>query len=154
MPKTGAKPRSSQRRRKPQTVTVGMPALETRSRHILAEIIEEAMMEPDGLKLPDPAAFAASDVLAGALPEPAQPDTANGEVSQPVDDLATHDLVTVVQHGASLEVDGSRYTSDELALLAENVTDQAHLKINNSGSFSAKELAAIAQSGPGQVIFA
>ena len=41
-----------------------------------------------------------------------------------------------------------------LTLLAENVTDQAHLKINNSGGFSAKELAAIAQTGPGQVIFA
>jgi len=148
MPKTGAGPRATRHRHKTRTVSVGMPALETRSRQILAEIIEEAVADPAGLKLPDPdVAFATPEAVAAALAEDQQ-------AAQSVDEFATRDLVTIVRSGASLEVDGSRYSSDELELIAENVAEQASLKINNSGSFSAKELAAIAQTGPGQVIFA
>jgi hypothetical protein len=133
-------------------VSVGSPALETRSREILAEIIEEAMAERDGIKLPDPAALTAFDT---AITEPAETSAAaEAEAAQPIDELATPDLVKIAQHGASLELDGSKYTSEELELIAEHVADEAHLKISNSGAFSARELAAIAQRGAGQVIFA
>jgi hypothetical protein len=151
MPKTGPNTHSRKRGSKVRSVHVGAPALETRSRQILATIVEEAIAEPNDLKLPDPTASFRPDVLAEAQASD-QADQSEGE--QPIDDLATHDLVTIAQHGASLEVDGSKYTSDELTLIAENVTDQAHLKISNSGAFSAKQLAAIAQSGAGQVILA
>jgi hypothetical protein len=143
MPKTGARRRPLERTQKAKKVRPSAPLLETRARTILETMVEEvADAAPAGLTLPE-------------VPEPilAAPEPASAEV-QSIDELATRDLVTIVKNGGSLEVDGSRYTSDELELLAENVTQQAHLKINNSGSFSAKELAAIAQTGPGQVIFA
>ncbi len=143
MPKTGAKRRPLERTQKAKRVRPSAPLLETRARTILETMVEEvADVAPAGLTLPE-------------VPEPieAAAESANPE-AQSIDELATRDLVAIVQNGASLELDGSRYTSDELALLAENVTADAHLKINNSGSFSAKELAAIAQTGPGQVIFA
>ena len=152
MPKTGANVRATQRRRKARTVSITNPAPETRSRQILAEIIEEAMAEPGSLKLPDPGAFVSAD----AAPVTAAPAAVEEEAekAQPVDDHATRDLVAIAQHGASLELDGAKYSSDELALIAENVSDDAHLRIKNSGGFSAKELATIAKRGPGQVIFA
>ena len=156
MPKTGAKPRARTRGSKTRSVHVGAPTLETRSRQILAAIVEEATAEPSDLKLPDPDA-ALGPVVGEAsapidVPQPAQPE--KDESVQTIDELATRDLVSIVRHGASLEVDGSKYTSGELTLLAENVAGEAHLKINNSGAFSAGELAAIAKSTSGQVIFA
>ncbi len=143
MPKTGGKQRLEQTL-KAKTMRPSAPLLETRARTILATMVDEVTSgeKPSGLMLPE---RAAPIVAAPAAEE---------EVAQTIDELATRELVSIVRHGASLEVDGSRYTSDELGLLAENVTDQAHLKINNSGGFSARELAAIAQRGPGQVILA
>ena len=148
MPKTGAKRHSLERTQKAMRVRPGAPLLETRARTILATMVEEvAGGAADGMILPEVAELSIAETTV-STPE-AQDDTV-----QSIDELATRELVSIVRHGASLEVDGSRYTSDELALLAENVTAEAHLKINNSGSFSARELASIAQTGPGQVIFA
>jgi hypothetical protein len=145
MPKTGAKRRSLERTQKAKRVRPSAPLLETRARTILETMVEEvANVAPAGLTLPE-------------VPEPieaAATVVSEEDAAQTIDELATGELVSIVQQGASLEVDGSRYTSDELALIAENVTGQAHLKISNSGGFSARELAAIANSGPGQVIFA
>ncbi len=143
MPKTGAKRRPLERTQKAKKVRPSAPLLETRARTILETMVEEVVDgAPAGLTLPE-------------MQEPVAPEAEpTAAAAQSIDDLATRDLVKIAKNGGSLEIDGSRYTSDELALLAENVTEQAHLKINNSGSFSAKELAAIAQTGPGQVIFA
>jgi hypothetical protein len=145
MPKTGAKRRPLERTQKAKRVRPSAPLLETRARTILETMVEEvANVAPAGLTLPE-------------VPEPiatAPAVVSENDATQTIDELATGELVSIVQQGASLEVDGSRYTSDELALIAENVTGQAHLKISNSGGFSARELAAIANSGPGQVIFA
>lgn len=143
-----AKRRSLERTRKAKKVGPGAPLLETRARTILATMVEEVVAEPMGLTLPevaDPAALVAQPA-AGAVEKP--------DAAQTIDELATLDLVSIARQGASLEVDGSKYTSDELALLARNMTDQAHLKVSKSGTFTAGELAAIARSGPGQVIFA
>jgi len=68
MPKTGAKPRSAKRGGMKRTVHVGAPALETRSRQILAELVEEAIAEPTDLKLPDPEAGAILPKVAFAAP--------------------------------------------------------------------------------------
>ncbi len=144
MPKTGPKRRPLERTQKAKKVRPSAPLLETRARTILATMVEEVASGPDGLKLPE-------------TPEPVAPESTSDaqlDLGQSIDELATPELVSIARHGASLEVDGSKYTSAELALLADAVTDQAHLKIHNSGSFSAKELSAIAQRGPGQVIFA
>jgi hypothetical protein len=141
MPKTRPKRRPLERTQKAMKVRPGAPLLETRARTILATMVEEvADVSSAGLTLPE-------------VPEPTAPEPVATE-AQSIDEFATRDLVTIAQSGGSLEVDGSRYTPDELALIAEAVTTEAHLKINNSGSFSAKELAVIAKTGPGQVIFA
>lgn len=149
MPKAGTKRRPLERTQKAKRVRTSAPLLETRARTILETMVEEvADAAPAGLTLPEaPEPIApAAVVVHGA--ESVQ------DSSQSIDELATRELLSIVRQGASLELDGSKYTPDELALLAENVTDQAHLKISNSGGFTAKELAAIARSGPGQVIFA
>ncbi len=111
MPKTGARRRQLERTQKAKKVRPSAPLLETRARTILETMVEEvADAAPAGLTLPE-------------VPEPilAAPEPASAEV-QSIDELATRDLVTIVKNGGSLEVDGSRYTSDELELLAENVT--------------------------------
>lgn len=149
MPKTGTKRRPLERTQKAKRVRTSAPLLETRARTILETMVEEvADAAPAGLTLPE----APEPIVAAAAS--AHDAEAAQEAGQTIDELATGELLSIVRQGASLELDGSKYTSDELTLLAENVTDQAYLKISNSGSFTAKELTAIARSGPGQVIFA
>jgi hypothetical protein len=149
MPKTGTKRRSLERTQKAKRVRTSAPLLETRARTILETMVEEvADAAPAGLTLPE----APEPIVAAAAG--AHDAEAAHDAGQTIDELATRELLSIVRQGASLELDGSKYSPDELALLAENVTDQAYLKISNSGGFTAKELAAIARSGPGQVIFA
>jgi len=57
-------------------------------------------------------------------------------------------------HLHAVFLDGARHEAADLVALARNVKDDAHLKINNSGTFTADELARIAGSAAGQVIFA
>lgn len=142
--------RSLVRTRKAQKAQPGAPSPETRSRAILATMVREVASEPNDWTLPDvPAAVPVSD----AAPDTAWDDP--GEDTQALDDMPANDLAAIARHGGSLEIDGSKYTCGELTSLARNVTDgRAHLKINNSGAFSADELSAIARSKPGQVIFA
>lgn len=56
--------------------------------------------------------------------------------------------------GASLEVDGARFTSESLRVLALALKPGAHLKICNSDKFTTDSLSTIALAKPGQVIFA
>ena len=150
MPKSRANP-SAVAPRRAKRVRHSAPCVETQARTILAAMVEEAVQENAGLKLPDvsgtePAAGNGSAVAFAPGSEPA--------AGQGIDELKTQDLVAIAKDGASLELDGSRFSSQELALLAENVGDQAHLKIANSGNFTREELSTIALSASGQVIFA
>jgi len=149
MPKTGPKRRPLERTQKAKRMRTSAPLLETRARTILETMVQEvADAAPAGLTLPE-----APEPIVAAAASAHDAEVAQ-DAGQTIDELATRELLSIVRQGASLELDGSKYTPDELALLAENVTDQAHLKISNSGGFTVKELAAIARSGPGQVIFA
>jgi len=138
MPKT-RRERPLARTQKAKKVRPGAPLLETRARSILSTMVTEVAAEPEaGLQLPEaPAAEPVADAAVHSI-----------------DDLPTSALAAIARQGASLELDGTKHDADALAELAENVTDDAHLKINNAGSFTAEELASIARSAPGQVILA
>lgn len=151
MPDRETKRRALPRTQKAKAVRPSAPLLETRARAILATLVEEVTADPgEDLRLPElpeTAAPAAAAVAPAGSGVPA-------EAVQTIDALATPELAAIARHGGSLEVDGSLYKAAELSLLARNVTEQAHLKILNSGGFTAEELKAIAECKPGQVIFA
>ena len=152
MPKSRANPSPTTPRRA-KRMRHSAPCVETQARTILAAMVEEAVQENSGLKLPDVSGTepAAGNGSAVAFEPGSELEAAAG---QGIDELRTQDLVAIAKDGASLELDGSRFSSEELTLLAENVSDQAHLKIANSGNFTREELSTIALSAPGQVIFA
>jgi hypothetical protein len=143
MPKTRGKRRPLERTQKAKKIRPGAPLLETRARSILSTMVSEvAVEEPtENLQLPE----VLPPVAAEALPPLEEPS---------LDDLSTSALAEIVRQGASLELDGAKHDAAALVALAKNVKDDAHLKINNSGTFSAEELARIARNTPGQVIFA
>ncbi|MEY9220663.1 hypothetical protein [Bradyrhizobium ottawaense] len=64
------------------------------------------------------------------------------------------ELQGLAAFGASLEVDGSRYTALELQSIAVMLRPGSHLRVCNTGGKSALELQGIAAIKPGQVIFA
>lgn len=142
-PKSKGKRRALVRTQKAKTVRPGAPLLETRARAILSTMVTEVTAQPgDGptdLQLPKPPG-----------PMPATAADANASL----DALPAGDLAEIARQGASLELDGSKYEAVELVSLARSVQDEAHLRISNSGTFTAEELALIARSTPGQVIFA
>ena len=148
MSKTRAKPPGGGAMKRAMRARRSAPCVETQARTILAALVEEAVTESTGLKLPEPQVVEAAPVA--PIAEPSE----SAEPAAGIDEMATQDLIAIAQHGASLELDGLRFSSEELTLLAENVGDDAHLKIANSGSFTREELSAIALSAPGQVIFA
>ena len=140
MPTSGKRPRL-ERTQKAKEVSPGAPLLETRARSILSTMVSEVAAEPDTLHMPEePPMVAVADGVAAEEPS--------------LDDMPTRDLAEIARQGGSLELDGARHDAAALETLARNVKDEAHLKINNSGTFSADELARIARSAPGQVIFA
>ena len=147
MSRTRAKPPGGGAMKRAMGARRSAPCVEAQARTILAALVEEAVTESTGLKLPEPQTVETAPVA--AMSEPIEPAAGAG-----IDEMATQDLIAIAQHGASLELDGLRFSSEELTLLAENVGDDAHLKIANSGSFTREELSAIALSAPGQVIFA
>jgi len=63
------------------------------------------------------------------------------------------DLGAVAARGASLEVDGARFSAVDLGAVAARLTDGAFLRIGNAQRFSALELGSIAARKPGQVVF-
>jgi hypothetical protein len=141
MPKTGGKRRPLVRTEKVAKVRPGAPLLETRARSILSTMVTEVAAEPTNLQLPELPPVVEAALAAKRLP---------GESS--LDDLPTRDLAAIARQGASLELDGTRHDAAALVSIAKNVKDDAHLKIINSGRFTADELARIACSAPGQVI--
>lgn len=145
MPKTRGTRRPMERTQKAKKVRTDVPLLETRARSILSAMVSEVAAEPNeapnDLQLPQ----APAPILVGETPD---------MVAQSLDDLPASALAKIARNGASLEVDGARHEAEDLVSLAKNVTDDAHLKINNSGTFTVEELAAIARSAPGQVILA
>jgi hypothetical protein len=141
MPKTGGKRRQLERTQKAKKVRPGAPLLETRARSILTTMVGEVTGEPTDLQLPE-------------APAPVVVEAADEAAAQSIDDLPTSELAVIARQGASLEVDGTKHDVVDLVSLAKSVRDDAHLKINNSGTFTAEELALIARSGPGQVILA
>jgi hypothetical protein len=147
MPKTRGKRRPLERTQKAKKIRPGAPLLETRARSILStmvtEVTEVAQASTD-LQLPE----APPPVVA----MPAEVLPPEGEPS--LDDLPASDLAAIARQGASLEIDGAKHDVVAVVSLAKNVKDDAHLKVNNSGTFTAEELALIARSAPGQVIFA
>jgi len=150
MPKTRGKRRPLERTQKAKKIRPGAPLLETRARSILStmvtevtEVTEVAQTSTD-LQLPE----APPPVVA----MPAEVLPPEGEPS--LDDLPASDLAAIARQGASLEIDGAKHDVVAVVSLAKNVKDDAHLKVNNSGTFTAEELALIARSAPGQVIFA
>ena len=147
MPKTRGNRRPLERTQKAKKIRPGAPLLETRARSILStmvtEVTEVAQTSTD-LQLPE----APPPVVA----MPAEVLPPEGEPS--LDDLPASDLAAIARQGASLEIDGAKHDVVAVVSLAKNVKDDAHLKVNNSGTFTAEELALIARSAPGQVIFA
>ncbi len=143
MPKTGGKRQPLARTQKAKKIRPSAPFLETRARAILSTMVTEVTAEPTDLQLPEapPIVAPAAEVL---LPE----------TEPSLDDLPASDLAAIARQGASLEVDGSKHDVVALVALAKSVTDDAYLKVSNSGTFTPKELALIARSTPGQVIFA
>jgi len=141
MSKAKAKRRSLERTQKAKRIRPGAPLLETRARSILTTMVGEVTGQPTDLQLPE-------------APGPVLVEVAEEEVAQSIDDLPTSDLAVIARQGASLEVDGTKHDVVDLVSLAKSVRDDAHLKINNSGTFSAEELGMIARSKPGQVILA
>jgi hypothetical protein len=138
MPKTGGKRRPLVRTQKAKEIGPGAPLLETRARSILSTMVSEAEGAP-GVRMPE-----------APLPMIATPP----EVEPALEDLTPSELAAIAREGASLELDGSKFAADELAKLARSVTGDAHLRVSNSGTFTAEELGMIARSTPGQVIFA
>ncbi len=143
MPKTKGKRPPLVRTQRAKKVRPGAPLLETRARAILSTMVTEVAAEPTE---------GASDLQ---LPEPPAPVPVEAADSDPsLDALPAGDLEEIARQGASLELDGSKYEAIELVSLAKSMQDEAHLRISNSGTFTAEELALIARSTPGQVIFA
>lgn len=144
MPMTrGKRPRLA-RTQRAKKIRPSAPLLETRARSILSEMVTEMAAEPmdDALRLPEP-------------PKPILVDEESlGGEAHSLDDMPADDLAEIARQGASLELDGSKHDAADLVSLAKNVKDDAHLKITNSGTFTADELAMIARSGGGQVILA
>lgn len=138
MPKTGGKRRPLVRTQKAKKIGPGAPFLETRARSILSTMVTEVEAEP-GVRMPE-------------VPPPMV--AAPSELEPVLEDLTAGELAAIAREGASLELDGSKFEAEELAKLARNVTDDAHLKVSNSGTFTAEELGMIARSAHGQVIFA
>ena len=64
------------------------------------------------------------------------------------------DLISIAAAGASLEVDGSRYSGLELVSVAAALKDNAYLKVHNGNSKSLSDCISIAAAKRGQVIFA
>jgi hypothetical protein len=139
MAKTG-KRRPMERTRKIQKIRPGAPLLETRARSILSAMVDEVTGETAGVQLPEVPPLVIAE--------------AGEEAAATIDDLPASDLAAIARQGASLELDGARYDAEELLSVAKNVKDDAHLKVSNSGTFTAEELGKIARSTPGQVIFA
>jgi hypothetical protein len=147
MPKTGGKRRPLERTQKAKKIRPGAPLLETRARSILSTMVGEVAAELSDLQLPE----APPPEVSSAPREQPLP----SEADQSLDDFPASDLAAIARQGASLEVDGAKHDVVALVALAKSVTDDAYLKINNSGTFTAAELALIARSSPpGQVIFA
>jgi hypothetical protein len=138
MPKAGGKRRPLVRTQKAKKIGPGVPLLETRARSILSTMVTEVEGEP-GARMPE-------------VPPPMV--AAPPELEMALEDLTASELAAIAREGASLELDGSKFEAEELAKLARNVTDDAHLKVSNSGTFTAEELGMIARSAHGQVIFA
>ncbi len=145
MPKTKGKRQPLVRTQRAKKVRPGAPLLETRARSILSTMVTEVAAEPtegaSDLRLPEP-------------PAPVPVEASDAQFGSPLDDLPADDLAEIARQGASLELDGSRYEAVELVSLAQSMQDEAHLRISNSGTFTAKELALIARATSGQVIFA
>jgi hypothetical protein len=141
MPKTGGKRRPLVRTQKAAKIRPSAPLLETRARSILSAMVTEVSAEPTDLQLPELPPVVEAALAAKRLP---------GESS--LDDLPTRDLAAIARQGASLELDGAKHDAAALVSIAKNVKDDAHLKIINSGRFTADELGCIVRSAPGQVI--
>lgn len=71
-----------------------------------------------------------------------------------IEHLSALELGSVAARGASLEVNGQRYSALDLGSVAARLHAGAHLKIMHSERFSALEIGSIAARKPGQVIFA
>jgi hypothetical protein len=138
MPKTGGKRRPLARTLKAKKIRPGAPLLETRARSILSTMVTEMEGAP-GVRVPE----APPPMLATAP-----------ETEPALEDMTPSELAAIAREGASLELDGSKFAADELAKLAKNVRDDAHLRVSNSGTFTAEELGMIARNAQGQVIFA
>lgn len=61
---------------------------------------------------------------------------------------------SVAARGASLEVNGLKYTALELGSIAARLSNGAYLKVLHSEKFTALEIGSVAARKPGQVIFA
>lgn len=69
--------------------------------------------------------------------------------------LTVAELRSVAHAGASLEVDGARFTTDELRSIAHALSKNSYLKVFNGNSKTVDELRSIAHAAaPGNVIFA
>ena len=64
-----------------------------------------------------------------------------------IDHLSAVDLAMVARSGGSLEVDGARYSSTDLAMVARSLQDGRVLVVHNSRSKSATDMAMIARAG-------
>jgi hypothetical protein len=64
------------------------------------------------------------------------------------------ELIEIARNGGSLELDGAKYTNEDLVQIARSLTDQAKLTIHNANMKTATELVEIARNGHGKVTFA
>ena len=67
-------------------------------------------------------------------------------------DLSSDQLAHLAKNGAGFEIDGSRFSAEQLAHVALNLTGGTMI-VDKAESFSAQQLAIIAINGKGKVIF-
>ncbi len=67
-------------------------------------------------------------------------------------DLSSEQLAHLAKNGAGFEIDGSRFSAEQLAHIALSLTGGVMI-VANAASFSAQQLAFIAVNGKGKVIF-